>query len=140
MQLCLRNKGTIFTRSKGEGNMAEHIDFGKRGEQLAKEYLQKKGYKILKSNYRVGNAEVDLIAEFNKTTIFIEVKTRMQSKYGTPEMAVTQEKRRNMKRVARAYIQYNKLQGEVRFDIISITFSNKNDYELMHFDDAFFLR
>lgn len=120
--------------------MAEHIDFGKRGEQLAKEYLQKKGYKILKSNYRVGNAEVDLIAEHNKQTIFIEVKTRMQSKFGNPEIAVTQEKRRNMKKVARGYIQYNKLQGEVRFDIISITFSNKNDYELMHFDDAFFLR
>ena len=106
MQLSFRNKGTIFTRSKGGGNMAEHIDFGKRGEQLAKEYLQKKGYKILKSNYRVGNAEVDLIAEHNKQTVFIEVKTRMQSKFGNPEMAVTQEKRRNMKRVARAYIQY----------------------------------
>jgi putative endonuclease len=120
--------------------MAEHIDLGKRGEQIAKEYLQKKGYKILKSNYRVGNAEVDLIAEYKRQTIFIEVKTRMQSKFGTPELAVTEEKRRNMKKVARGYIQHNKLQGEVRFDIISITFSNKNDYELMHFDDAFFLR
>ncbi len=120
--------------------MAEHIDLGKRGEQLAKEYLQKKGFKILKTNYRVGNAEVDIIAEHQKQTVFIEVKTRMISKYGTPEMAVTQEKRRNMKRVARGYIQNNKLSGEVRFDIISIIFSNKNDYELLHFDDAFFLK
>lgn len=138
MQLSNSLKGTTFILNKRA--MAEHIDLGKRGEQLAKEYLQKKGFKILKTNYRVGNAEVDIIAEHQKQTVFIEVKTRMISKYGHPEMAVTQDKRRHMKRVARGYIQQNKLMGEVRFDIISITFSNKNDYELLHFDDAFFLK
>lgn len=120
--------------------MAEHIDFGKKGEEMAKNYLQRKGYKILKTNYRIGNAEVDIIAEHSKQVIFVEVKTRKQSQYGNPEISVNRDKRKNMKRVARAYIEYNKIQGEVRFDIITIVFATKSEYELSHFEDAFFLK
>jgi putative endonuclease len=56
--------------------MADHNDFGTQGEQMAKSYLVKKGYKILKTNYRVRNAEVDIIAELGGIVVFVEVKSR----------------------------------------------------------------
>ncbi len=120
--------------------MAEHNDFGVKGESLAKDYLQRKGYKILKTNFRIGNAEVDIIAEEKKQIVFVEVKTRHQSRFGNPEIAVNREKRNNMKRVARAYISINNVQGQVRFDIISIVKKQNKETEITHFEDAFFLK
>lgn len=120
--------------------MAEHNDFGLRGESLAKEYLLKKGYSILEVNYRVSNAEVDIIAKLNKLVVFVEVKARRRSNYGNPEIAVNREKRNNMKRVARSYIGLHRIKGEVRFDIISIIMDQNSEVEITHFEDAFFLR
>jgi putative endonuclease len=120
--------------------MAAHIEFGNKGEQMAQSFLIKKGYKILKTNYRVGNAEVDIIAEQATQVIFVEVKTRKGINYGNPENFVTHEKRRNMKKVARAFIERNKVQGQARFDIISIVMEAENLKEIKHFEDAFFLK
>lgn len=120
--------------------MAEHNDFGAIGERLAREYLLSKGYAILKTNYRVGNAEVDIIAEHKKQVVFVEVKSRHQTQFGNPEIAVNREKRSNMKRVARSYIEKHKLKGEVRFDIISILVPKQGKPDITHFEDAFFLR
>jgi len=120
--------------------MAEHNDFGKRGEDLAQEYLREKGYVILETNYRVSNAEVDIVAKYNKIIVFVEVKTRRQTIYGNPEIAVNREKRKNMKRVARGYINLHRHKGEVRFDIISIVLSMSGQSQITHFEDAFFLR
>lgn len=134
----MRNKGTNLQYHKR--SMADHNDFGVRGEELAREYLQEKGYVILETNYRISNAEVDIVAKYNKLIVFVEVKTRRQSKYGNPEIAVNREKRGNMKRVARGYINIHRIKGEVRFDIISIILSMSGNAEVTHFEDAFFLR
>lgn len=120
--------------------MAEHNDFGMRGENLAQEYLREKGYVILETNYRVSNAEVDIVAKYNKIIVFVEVKTRRQTIYGNPEIAVNREKRKNMKRVARGYINIHRHKGEVRFDIISIVLSMSGQAQITHFEDAFFLK
>lgn len=119
--------------------MADHNDFGTQGEQMAKSYLVKKGYKILKTNYRVRNAEVDIIAELGGIVVFVEVKSRKNARFGLPEMFVSMEKRRNMKKVARFYIEAHKVQGPSRFDIISIIMSGEGVDEIKHFEDAFFL-
>ena len=120
--------------------MAEHNDFGMRGENLAQEYLREKGYIILETNYRVSNAEVDIVAKYNKIIVFVEVKTRRQTIYGNPEIAVNREKRNNMKRVARSYIGLHRIKGEVRFDIVSIIIDKNSEVEITHFEDAFFLK
>jgi putative endonuclease len=59
--------------------MAKHIETGKFGEDLATEFLIKKGYKILERNYRHRRSEIDIIAEFNNEIIFVEVKTRHEN-------------------------------------------------------------
>lgn len=119
--------------------MAEHNETGQKGEDLAKEYLAKKGYQILKCNFRTSNSEVDIIAKKDTEIIFVEVKVRGTISFGQPEMFVNKEKRRHMKKVARAYIDMVKHTGPARFDIISIVNGPFGFSEITHFEDAFFI-
>ena len=100
--------------------MAEHNELGKRGEELASEFLAKKGYKILERNWRLGKNEVDIIAADGKYIVVVEVKTRQSATFGEPETAVTREKQRALIRAANAYIFRNNVREETRFDIIAI--------------------
>jgi putative endonuclease len=119
--------------------MAEHNVTGQKGEELAREYLANKGYQILKCNFRTSNSEVDIIAKKDQVIIFVEVKVRGSILFGRPEMFVNKEKRRHMKKVARAFIEMVKHSGEARFDIISIVNAPFGFTEITHFEDAFFI-
>ena len=68
--------------------MAKHYDLGKKGEEIAANYLAEKGYKIIARNWRFGKDEIDIIAEHDNFLVIIEVKTRSSSDYGEPEEAV----------------------------------------------------
>ncbi len=115
--------------------MAEHNDLGKLGEEKAKHFLQKKGYNILAQNWTIGQAEIDIIAEFKDILIFVEVKTRTSDTLQAPEMAITKKKAKLLARAANAYVIKAEHEGEVRFDVISIVI---NGNKLDHFEDAFY--
>ncbi|ATP58606.1 endonuclease [Pedobacter ginsengisoli] len=117
--------------------MASHNDLGKRGEDIAKEYLENLGYHILKMNWRYGRAEVDVIANQDGTIIFVEVKTRSSTDYGEPEDFVSSKKEKQVEYASSAYIEMNNHEGEIRFDIIAIVFENKHLYKINHIEDAF---
>lgn len=117
--------------------MATHNDLGKRGEDIAREYLENLGYHILKLNWKYGRAEVDVIANQNGAIIFVEVKTRTSTDYGEPEDFVDYKKERQLEYASSAYIEMNDHQGEIRFDVIAITFQNKDIYKINHIEDAF---
>jgi putative endonuclease len=118
--------------------MANHNDHGKKGEALAKTYLEQKGYEILDENWVYGKAEVDLIAYHNKTIIFIEVKARSGLGFGQPEDFVDDKKQKLLSKAADEYIFLMDHKGEIRFDIISILFKKDfESYELKHIEDAF---
>jgi putative endonuclease len=117
--------------------MAVHLDLGRLGEQLAKEFLLQKGYNILEQNWRYGRAEVDLIAGINEMIIFVEVKTRRSAKHGGPEDFVDWKKEKQLEFASSEYISRKNHQGEIRFDIIAIIFENKELYEINHIEDAF---
>ena len=116
--------------------MAFHNDLGKLGEDMATQYLIKKGYSIVERNWRTGNLEVDIIAMTRTEVVFVEVKTRSDDTFMNPEDAVDWQKRRNLTIAANHYIHYKKINLEPRFDIISIII---NDFrkEITHFEDAF---
>jgi putative endonuclease len=118
--------------------MAIHNDFGREGEQIAKAYLLKEGYQIIAENYQFSHVEIDLIAYKNNLLVFVEVKSRGTSKYGHPENFVNKDKRKHLKRAARAYLAGSSYRGEVRFDIIAIIKERHLFKELKHFKDAFF--
>lgn len=105
---------------------------GKTGEDIAEEYLAKKGYKIIERNFYCKTGEIDIIALKDEYLVFIEVKTRTSNNYGTPSEAVTKKKLENLYRTARFYVYTRNLQNEfIRFDAIEVYIQNTN-YKINH--------
>ena len=114
---------------------------GRTGEELATAYLQKAGYKILIRNYRQKCGEIDIIAEEKGTLVFVEVKTRKNSSFGTPFAAVTEKKQRQIGRVAQDYLSRNNLFNRpARFDVISIVMDEDRSPVIELLPNAFDLR
>ncbi len=103
-----------------------HLEFGKAGEQAAVQFLKRKRYKIVTTNYRAQNAEIDIIAYDKKTLCFIEVKTRSGIAFGAPSEAVGFHKRQKIISAAAQYLAYNTIDSEVRFDVVEVYASVKN--------------
>lgn len=114
--------------------MSDKIEIGRQGEILAAEFLIKKGWEIVKRNYRHGKAEIDLIVKRDDWTIFVEVKTRSSSLYGQPEDFVTEFQARRIYEAAEEFIFSTNWQGHVRFDIVSIKLGEP--VEIEHLEDA----
>lgn len=116
--------------------MARHNDLGKIGEEMAIAHLQKLGYKIKLTNYNVGKAEIDIIAEDGGMMVFVEVKTRTSDIHENPIEAVTPRKRKMMVDAADFYINDRALDCETRFDIIAVV-KEGNKFRIEHVPDAF---
>ncbi|WP_159949778.1 YraN family protein [Polaribacter septentrionalilitoris] len=116
--------------------MAQHNELGKKGEQIAIDFLLKKGYKILEKNYRYLKAEVDIIAQKNDTLAAIEVKTRSSDYFGNPEEFVNPKKIKLLLSAIDNYVVERDLDVEVRFDIIAII-HQKKETKIEHLKDAF---
>lgn len=117
--------------------MADHNDFGKKAEELAAEYLQKNGYKILVRNFRYQKAELDLVAEKDSLIVIVEVKARSTDVFNLPQEAVNKRKIKLIVSAANYFMEeYNKNQ-EVRFDIISVLPDENKNLMIEHITDAF---
>lgn len=116
--------------------MAEHNELGKKGEQLAVNYLQEKEHKILARNYRYLKAEVDIIAQKADTLIAVEVKTRSSNAFENPQDAVNSKKIQLLVSAMDNYITTNDLDIEIRFDIISVL-KQPTGFKIEHLKDAF---
>ena len=94
---------------------------GNEGENIANNFLIKKGYKILERNFRFSKGEIDIIAQDKKEIVFIEVKTRRNRHYGNPIDSVTFNKKKHIYKTANYYLYINKLYNKfIRFDVIEI--------------------
>lgn len=95
---------------------------GKRGEELAGEYLKKQGYTIIEKNFSKRYGEIDLVALDNDTLVFIEVKTRTSNQFGTPLEAITPWKLKAVIRSAEYYkLTHKNLPDLMRIDAVSVT-------------------
>ncbi len=117
--------------------MAEHNELGKKGEQLAVDFLLKNNYKIIERNYRFDRAEVDIIAKKDAILAIVEVKTRSTKDFGNPQDFVKPKQIKNLVKAVDEYINENDLDLEVRFDIIAIV-KEKNGYDIEHLENAFY--
>ena len=117
--------------------MAQHNELGKKGEQLAEDFLVQNGYEILERNYRFDKAEVDIIAQQKDILAVVEVKTRSSLDFGNPQDFVKPKQIKNLVKAIDAYVTENNLDFEVRFDIIAI-FQNEKAFEIEHLEDAFY--
>lgn len=108
----------------------------KEGEELARRFLKKKGYKIIEQNYKAPMGEIDIIAMDGKTLVFVEVKTRESLEFGQPFEAVNYIKRKKIEKVALSYLKRLKELPPSRFDVLSICYKDGKPYfELLR--DAF---
>ena len=110
---------------------------GNKGEDIATNYLIENGYVIKDRNWRFSRAEVDIIAEKSDVLVFVEVKTKTYDYYGRPEESIDSHKERMLYDAAAAYMVKKEYEWEFRFDIISVILRG-NDFDLEHFEDAFF--
>ncbi|WP_242084486.1 YraN family protein [Aestuariivivens sediminis] len=117
--------------------MAHHNQLGQKGEQLAIDFLIKKGYTILERNYRFDKAEVDIMALFKDILAVVEVKTRSTADFGNPQDFVKPKQIKNLVKAVDEYVNANHLDVEVRFDIIAIVGTDKS-FNIVHLEDAFY--
>lgn len=113
-------------------------DLGKRGEEIAQNYLQRKGLKIIAKRFRFRRGEIDLIASERDTLVFVEVKARGAGSLGLPEESVNVKKQHQIRKIAEAYLALNKIEDVAcRFDVISLVFDKREAYSITHIENAF---
>jgi len=101
-----------------------NISIGIKGEQIASEFLVKKGYKIIKNNFRTRFGEIDLICQKRGALVFVEVKTLKGA--GRPEWRITPAKIKKVKNMAQVYLTQTQLDyTDLRLDAICIKLSSK---------------
>ena len=118
---------------------------GERGEQIAADFLENQGYRILERNYRFERAEVDLVCfqphddySSGGQIVFVEVKSRSGKNFGAPEDAVDAAKKQQIVKASRAYLYEYKMEGSsCRFDVVTVLFARGEGPEISHFKDAF---
>lgn len=114
--------------------MSEHNEVGRIGEDLAREYLEKKGYKIIEQNYKSKYSEIDLVTEKSqgffgeKELVFVEVRTKIGENFGTPEDTLKKKKLSKVRFGAISYSAFKKWTGPIKVDAICIVL--KPDYSV----------
>jgi putative endonuclease len=117
--------------------LTDKTNLGKAGERLALAYLKSKGFKILEKNLRTRFGELDIIANDHGTLVFVEVKTRTSSVFGSPIQGVTKQKKARLRNLALRYLADKGLsETEVRFDVLGIL-QTKDQIQIEHIPNAF---
>lgn len=117
--------------------LSPKTELARKGEQLACEYLQAKGFVVLKRNYRIGAGELDIIARHGRDIVFVEVKTRESAYMTDPLKLVPVAKQRQVVRIADIYLKSLKSIERARFDIV-IVVHNPQSTDIRHIEDAFY--
>jgi putative endonuclease len=117
--------------------LANHNELGRKGEDLAVDFLLKNGYEIVARNFVYQKAEVDIIAKKENMLAVVEVKTRRSVNFGDPQQFLKPKQIQRIIKAVDAFINENKMDVEVRFDIIAIVLNNK-EMSLEHLENAFY--
>ena len=119
------------THGESGTKRARHFELGARGEALALEHLEQRGYRIVAANFSlpigrntrdaIVNAEIDVVAYDGATLCFIEVKTRASDEIASPETNVDRRKQRQIARAARGYRRmFGLMDSPFRYDVVSV--------------------
>ena len=116
---------------KKEGKPTARMLLGRRGEDVACEFLEELGHQIVRRNYRSGHLEIDIISTDGNGVHFVEVKSRVAPVAAAPEENVTPLKQKKIANAALRYLNNSKDPGitggmDVSFDIVAVTFDGGN--------------
>jgi putative endonuclease len=111
----------------------------RKGEETAEAFLRERGYRVLARNWRSPLGELDLIVEKEDTVVFVEVKTRSSRRFGDPEEAVTDRKKRKLFQVAQCYLNARGWpERDLRFDVLAILMTREGEVvDISHIAQAF---
>ena len=98
---------------------------GSAGEGIARRHLEERGYALREANYRCPWGKVDLVMERGDTVVFVEVRTKRSSAFGTPEESVTAAKRKRLTATAWHYLQEHELDVPFRIDLVAIVLDRR---------------
>jgi putative endonuclease len=94
---------------------------GAMGEKIACNFLGNNGYRIIETNYRCREGEIDIVAQHREVLVFVEVRTKKSLTYGTPEESITYTKMQHLRAVAEHYEQHHvDLPPQWRIDVVAI--------------------
>jgi len=110
---------------------------GREGETLARAWLEKRGYRILSTNYRYRKYEIDIIAEKGEVLAIVEVKARGAGSWQRPSEALNRKQQRQIITAANAWVEEHACDLEVRLDLIAISLGAGQPV-LEHFKGAFY--
>lgn len=110
----------------------EHLMLGELGENLAADYLQRNGYKILQRNVRCRRDEIDIMARDGDEIVFVEVRTRTLGRLSPPESTVGRSKLAKLTRSAYAWVDRVRYTGFWRIDLIAITIIGAGENRIEH--------
>lgn len=111
-------------------------EIGKIGENIAAQYLEKRGYQIIERNFQCKIGEIDIITKDKDEIVFVEVKSRKVLSYGKPADAVNSIKKKHIYRAAQYYLLiHNQLDTYTRIDVIEV-YLNEEKYRLNHIKQA----
>jgi len=117
---------------------SDRIRTGKRGEEIAVEYLMKAGYRIMDRNYRCLFGEIDIVARDQDNIVFVEVKSRKSEEFGDPQLSVGLNKQKKISKISLNYIKEKHLhQCNARFDVVAIKMLPQGKEEVELIQNAF---
>ncbi|MFH1678483.1 MAG: YraN family protein [Candidatus Omnitrophota bacterium] len=117
-------------------NKTENLETGRRGESLAAEFLQNKGYRIIERNYRTRYAEIDLVAEYKDIIVFVEVRTKKNERFGSPEETINRAKVQKLIKNAKDYMAIKKYDKAYRIDAVCIVLDkSQSPKRLDHYEN-----
>ena len=116
----------------------KNIVTGRTGENLASDYIVKKGYRIIAANFRTRYAELDIVAKKDDYLVFFEVKTRKSNLYGEPYESVNAHKFKKIRLAIDYFLLTKKIVNyKLRMDVISIILnSDLSICSLKHFENV----
>ena len=110
---------------------------GRRGEELAIGHLEGKGFQLVERNYRFERGEIDVVMKDGPELVFVEVKARRSSGYGSPEDSVTPHKRMQLRKVAEGFLFERNIENTpCRFDVVTVRWG-RGGPEFTHIENAF---
>ncbi len=120
----------------------EKIELGRKGEEIALKYLTDKGYQLIARNYRFKRfGELDLIMQDGKYLVFVEVRTKKNTIFGTPLETIDYVKRCQICKMAQLYFTKEKIPEDTfcRFDVVGIVLPDNEEPKIEHIQDAFII-
>ena len=115
---------------------AEHLDRGRRGEEIARGYLEDLGWTILDKNVTFRGGELDIVALCDGELVVVEVRTRSRGWMQRGEESVGPKKLSRLVRAGRLYVEYKRWDGPWRIDVVAVTMNPDGPPDIERFEDA----